>query len=113
MYRRIDDAILLTLAGETYVFTVGSEIAAVPGGAGLASGSGSILATMPGVIAEVKVAVGDMVEAGQVVIVLESMKLFASLATDVAGVVVDVACQSGETVPAGKRLILIEARAKG
>jgi biotin carboxyl carrier protein len=41
---------------------------------------------------------------------LESMKLFASLAADISRVIVDVACRAGEAVPAGKRLMLIEAK---
>ena len=63
---------------------------------------------MPGVIAEVNVAVGDVVEVGQVLVVLESMKLFTSLQAEVAGTVADVYCAPGATVPAGKRLVLIE-----
>jgi biotin carboxyl carrier protein len=63
---------------------------------------------MPGVVAEVKVSAGDTVELGQVMVVLESMKLFSSLKAEVAGVVIDVACKPGETVMAGKRLVLIE-----
>ena len=66
---------------------------------------------MPGVVAEVNVAVGDVVEVGQVVVVLESMKLFASLQAEVAGTVADVYCVPGETVPAGKRLVLIDPSA--
>jgi 3-methylcrotonyl-CoA carboxylase alpha subunit len=54
--------------------------------------------------------VGDAVEAGQVVVVLESMKLFTSLSAQIAGAATDVACKPGETVPAGKRLVLIEPR---
>ncbi len=68
----------------------------------------SRIAPMPGIVAEVKVAVGDEVEARQVVAVLESMKLFISLEADVGGTVKDVACVAGETVQAGTRLILIE-----
>jgi 3-methylcrotonyl-CoA carboxylase alpha subunit len=70
--------------------------------------SGAILSPMPGIVAEVKVAVVDQVEARQVVAVLESMKLFISLEADVGGTVKDVACVAGETVQAGIRLILIE-----
>jgi 3-methylcrotonyl-CoA carboxylase alpha subunit len=108
MYRRSGDTTLLALEGETYSFLIGLETAGVSGSAGLAVGSSAVLASMPGVISEVKIGIGDTVEAGQVVVVLESMKLFASLAADIAGVVVDVACRAGETVPAGKRLILID-----
>jgi 3-methylcrotonyl-CoA carboxylase alpha subunit len=63
-------------------------------------------------VAEVKVSVGDAVDAGQVVVVLESMKLFSPLKAEIAGVVGDISCQPGETVMAGKRLVLIEPHAK-
>ena len=63
---------------------------------------------MPGVVAEVRVTPGDVVEAGQVVAVLESMKLFTSLPAGIGGMVADIACQPGDTVQAGKRLVLIE-----
>jgi 3-methylcrotonyl-CoA carboxylase alpha subunit len=56
----------------------------------------------------VKVSAGDSVDAGQVVVVLESMKLFSSLKAEIAGIIADVSCQPGETVMAGKRLVLIE-----
>ena len=108
LYCSVDDRISLMLAGEAYTFVVGSELQAISAAAGLGAGSGSVVASMPGVIAELRAAVGDTVEAGQVVVVLESMKLFASLMADISGVVVDVACRTGEAVPAGQRLILIE-----
>jgi 3-methylcrotonyl-CoA carboxylase alpha subunit len=100
--------IRLTLDGETFDIGIGSEArpAAAAGGSGV--GSAAVLAPMPGVVAEVRVALGDRVEAGQVVVVLESMKLFTSLAAGAAGVVAEIACQPGETVQAGKRLVLIE-----
>jgi len=102
------ERIRLTLEGETFVIGIGSEarpaVAAGSGGAG----SGAILAPMPGVVAEVRVAPGDTVEAGQVVVVLESMKLFTSLPAGIGGVVADIACRPGDTVQAGKRLVLID-----
>ncbi|KUL93960.1 hypothetical protein DK26_19695 [Bosea sp. WAO] len=99
----------LVLAGEGFDIAIESEVRIAAGGSGAASGSGAVLAAMPGVVAEVRVAVGEQVEAGQVVIVLESMKLFTSLSAEIAGTVADIACRTGETVPAGKRLVLIEA----
>ncbi|SDG72112.1 biotin carboxylase N-terminal domain-containing protein [Bosea robiniae] len=100
--------IRLTLDGETFDIRIGSEArpAAAAGGGG--AGSGAVLAPMPGVVAEIRVAPGDKVEAGQIVAVLESMKLFTSLSAGVDGVVADIACQPGDTVQAGKRLVLIE-----
>jgi len=104
----MDGRVRLTLAGESFDIGIGSEARpAVATGGGGAS-SGAVLAPMPGVVAEVRVAPGDHVEAGQVVVVLESMKLFTSLAAGIDGVVADIACQLGDTVQAGKRLVLIE-----
>ncbi|WP_199091286.1 biotin carboxylase N-terminal domain-containing protein [Bosea sp. ASV33] len=102
------ERVRLTLEGETFAIGIGSEArpAAATGSGG--AGSGAILAPMPGVVAEVRVAPGDTVEAGQVVVVLESMKLFTSLPAGIGGLVADIACRPGDTVQAGKRLVLIE-----
>ncbi len=102
------ERVRLTLEGETFAIGIGSEArpAAAAGSGG--AGSGAILAPMPGVVAQVRVAPGDTVEAGQVVVVLESMKLFTSLPAGIGGVVADIACRPGDTVQAGKRLVLIE-----
>ena len=108
MFERSAGRVRLTIAGETYEIAVAPEIAASTGSKAAAAGSGALLAPMPGVVAQVKVAAGDTVEVGEVVLVLESMKLFTSLAAGIAGVVVDIACAAGETVAAGKRLMLIE-----
>ena len=107
-FDRLADTIRLTLAGETYAFFVGSPIQlAAAGGSKGGSGSGTVLAPMPGVIAEVKVAIGSQVKVGQTVLVLESMKLFTSLTASVGGTVTDIACRVGETVAAGTRLLVV------
>ena len=112
VFERTDRRVRLMLAGETCDVGLEAEVALLAGAAaGGAGGSGAVLATMPGVVAEVRVSAGDSVEAGQVVVVLESMKLFSSLKAEIAGVVADVSCKPGETVMAGKRLVLIERQA--
>jgi 3-methylcrotonyl-CoA carboxylase alpha subunit len=111
VFEKTDGRVRLTLAGETCDIVLEAEGARVAGGAAGGGGSGAILATMSGVVAEVRVSAGDTVELGQVMVVLESMKLFSSLKAEVAGVVTDVTCKPGETVMAGKRLALIEPKA--
>ncbi len=98
----------LSLAGERFDFAVELEIMFAGDGAGGGAGSGSVVAAMPGVVAEVPVAVGDRVEVGTVLVVLESMKLFTSLRAEVAGTVMDVACRAGETVAAGRLLVCVD-----
>jgi 3-methylcrotonyl-CoA carboxylase alpha subunit len=111
VFERTDRRVRLTLAGETCDIGLEAEVALLARAAAGAGGSGAVLATMPGVVAEVRVSAGDIVDVGQIVVVLESMKLFSSLKAQIAGVVADVSCQPGETVMAGKRLVLIETHA--
>ncbi|KAJ7575184.1 biotin/lipoyl attachment domain-containing protein, partial [Mycena floridula] len=63
---------------------------------------------MPSLVVEVKVKVGDRVEKGQAIIVLESMKTETVLRSDVASLVKAVACRNGEMVEEGKELVDIE-----
>lgn len=102
------ERIRLSLDGETFEIGIGSEARPAAASGNGSAGSGAVLTPMPGVVAEVRAAPGDRVKAGQVVIVLESMKLFTSLTAGIDGVVSEVACQPGETVQAGKRIVLIE-----
>ncbi|MCO5130294.1 MAG: ATP-grasp domain-containing protein [Xanthobacteraceae bacterium] len=68
----------------------------------------SVTATMPGLLADIMVAEGDAVEAGQTVAVLESMKLFTDLKAACAGRVTQVAAEKGKTVRAGQLIVAIE-----
>jgi 3-methylcrotonyl-CoA carboxylase alpha subunit len=103
--------VFLTWNGEAHRFTVSSQVRVAAAAAGTASGSGAVLSTMPGVVAEIKVTRGEHVEAGQVVAILESMKLFLPLTAGFAGTVTEIACQVGETVSAAKLLVAIEPEA--
>ena len=58
-------------------------------------GQESILAPIPGLILEVKVKVGDAVNAGQIVAVLEAMKMENSLITHVSGTVKEIRVEKG------------------
>ena len=113
MQARTGDLLHLVIGNERYELTVTPAVNAGSGIEGGAGGSGNVVAPMPGMVAELRVAVGDAVDAGQVVAVLESMKLFTSLVAGIAGQVASVSCRPGETVPAGKRLLTVEPRAGG
>jgi len=58
--------------------------------------------------AEPYVKVGDRVEAGQVLCVLEAMKLFNEITSDHAGVVTRIIPENGELVSLGQELFWIE-----
>lgn len=58
--------------------------------------------------AESYVKVGDRVEAGQVLCILEAMKLFNEITSDHAGVVTRIVPENGELVSLGQELFWIE-----
>ncbi len=70
------------------------------------SASGNdILAPMPGTVAEILVQVGDQVERGQTVMIMESMKMELLIAAHRAGVVLRLAVETGSQVDKGMRLL--------
>jgi biotin carboxyl carrier protein len=62
---------------------------------------------MQGTIVKVLVEVGQTVEAGQAVVVLEAMKMENQIATDVSGTVADIKVNAGDTVGAGDVVVVI------
>ena len=60
---------------------------------------------MPSLVVQVQVRVGDHVEEGQVLVILESMKTETVLRANVAGVVRAIGCKSGEMVEEGRELV--------
>ncbi|MDQ6728702.1 MAG: hypothetical protein M3066_21475 [Actinomycetota bacterium] len=62
---------------------------------------------MQGTIIEVLVAVGDTVDAGQAMCVLEAMKMENQVDAERAGTVTEVRVAAGDTVGAGDILFLI------
>ena len=73
-----------------------------------ASGADLLTAPMPGAVAEVRVAPGDTVAAGDTLVVLEAMKLLQSLPAPVAGVVAEIYCAPGDTVAGHAPLVKLD-----
>jgi acetyl-CoA/propionyl-CoA carboxylase biotin carboxyl carrier protein len=75
---------------------------------GLASvGSGSVTVPMQGTIVKVLVAVGDQVEAGQAVCVLEAMKMENQITAETSGEVKEVRVEPGQAVSSGDVVVVI------
>jgi geranyl-CoA carboxylase alpha subunit len=72
------------------------------------AGSGRIIAPMHGLLLEVRVAPGDVVEAGQTLAVLEAMKMHYEIVADAAGTVRELMAEAGNQVAADDLLIDIE-----
>ncbi len=78
------------------------------GGAGGGSGSGEVTVPMQGTIVKVLVEVGQSVEAGQAVVVLEAMKMENQIEAGKSGTVKSVNVKPGDTVGSGDVVVVIE-----
>ena len=97
------------IAGRTLTVEVRDPRERTRKGAGAsAAGRQNILAPMPGKIVRVLVSVGDLVEAGQGLIVVEAMKMQNEMKSPKAGSVVQVNTVEGATVAVGETLLIIE-----
>jgi acetyl-CoA/propionyl-CoA carboxylase biotin carboxyl carrier protein len=78
------------------------------GGSAAAAGSGNVAVPMQGTIVKVLVAVGDTVEEGQTVCVLEAMKMENNIAADKSGTIKEIKVEAGQSVGSGDVVIVIE-----
>ena len=73
-----------------------------------AAGAGSaVKAPLPGTVTEVKVQVGQQVNVGETVLVLEAMKMQNNIEAETAGQVTSILVKQGETVMEGAVLLTI------
>jgi acetyl-CoA/propionyl-CoA carboxylase biotin carboxyl carrier protein len=72
------------------------------------SGSGQVIVPMQGTIVKVLVAVGDVVEVGQSICLLEAMKMENAVAAEKDGVIKEVRVSAGDSVGAGDIVAVIE-----
>jgi biotin carboxyl carrier protein len=84
--------------------TNGSSSAPAPA----AQGGNSISAPMPGSILKVNVKAGEAVKRGQVLLVLEAMKMENEITAPADGKVSAVKVEAGQVISAGDTLIVLE-----
>lgn len=75
------------------------------GASAKASGPAPLVAPMPGMIVRVNVEVGDNVQSGQAVVVMEAMKMENDLRTQSSGIVSAVRVKPGDAVEKGAVLV--------
>lgn len=65
-------------------------------------------AHITGMICKIKVAIGDKVQEGDTVVVLESMKMEMPLEAEDGGTVKEVRCEEGQSVNQGDTLVVLD-----
>jgi len=96
--------------GDCHKFTLMNEqrrAMARAGGKGSA-GKAMVTSPMPGKVVKLLVGVGQEVQAGQGVIVVEAMKMENELKSALAGKVKEIFVAEGEVVESGAKLLLVE-----
>jgi acetyl-CoA carboxylase biotin carboxyl carrier protein len=65
-------------------------------------------AHITGTVWKIEVEVGDSVEEGDTVVILESMKMEMPVEAEDPGVVSEILCQEGQSVSEGETLVVLE-----
>lgn len=100
-----------TVEGETFIIEVGGELPT--SSKKRRSGkkrtkSGVVSSTIPGKIITVEVESGQKVSEGDVVLILEAMKMQNEVLAPVSGTVIEVNCEAGVSIEANLPLVIIE-----
>ncbi|MCW2716464.1 carboxyl transferase domain-containing protein [Pseudonocardia sp.] len=101
-------AVLSVPQGSDYLVEVDGAVHRISGGE-----AGLVRAPAPAMVVSIPVSAGDTVEAGDVVAVVESMKLETALRAPVAGRVAEVLVDTNTQVEGGTKLIRLEPDADG
>ena len=82
--------------------------AAAPASEPAPAGKGTaVQSPLPGVILDIKVAVGDTVKAGQTVAILEAMKMENSINAECDGVITAIKVAKGDNILEGSDIVII------
>ncbi|MCE9659049.1 MAG: biotin carboxylase [Burkholderiales bacterium] len=106
---REGDSIVVNHVGTRWRLQVLSEVRALARAATTSGAQGDELRSeMPGAVTEIHVGAGDSVSTGQVLVVMEAMKLIFPLVAARDGVVAAVLCKPGDVVPRAQVLVQLE-----
>ena len=79
-------------------------------GGGKKKKSGTVSANIPGKIVTIEVEVGQEVAEGQVILILEAMKMQNEIQAPISGTVTSVNCDEGQSIEANVPLVVIEPK---
>jgi len=97
-----DSGTVITPTSDSVTVPAGGSSAPAPTGEGF-----DVVAPMPGSVVSVEVEVGDVVEEGDTVLVVEAMKMETPVKTEKAGTVTDILVAKGQSVASAEVLVVI------
>tara|TARA_B100000767_G_C19701675_1_gene508710 strand:- start:807 stop:1214 length:408 start_codon:yes stop_codon:yes gene_type:complete len=101
---------IATVGGQTFEITVpdsGPAPKQKRSTGGKSKKSGKVSANIPGKVVTVEVSLGDEVVEGQVIMILEAMKMQNEIQAPVSGTVTDIFCEEGLSIEANVPLLVI------
>jgi|TARA_B100001996_G_scaffold106223_1_gene80016 biotin carboxyl carrier protein len=105
------DSWTATVEGETFEIVVPDSAPAKKAkraSGGKSKKTGIVSANIPGKVVTVEVSVGDDVAEGQVILILEAMKMQNEIQAAVAGKVTEIHCEEGQSIEANVPLVIIK-----
>jgi len=105
-----DGACVVGVADESYVIRVEEEaryVIRTKGGAAAGAGPQTLTAPLPGKITHVAVKAGDIVAAGDTLLVIEAMKMENEITAPTSGTVQELGVSEGGSVATGDRIAVI------
>jgi biotin carboxyl carrier protein len=107
-----DDAVRLTIGGLVYQVEVlddaHARLASVTGARATGHARRELKAPMPGLLVKILCQVGDTIEPGQPLAVLQAMKMENELSLPRGGTVTSIGAAAGQTVEQGQVLVVVE-----
>lgn len=97
----------LSIDGGESIAVVAQDAQSLDGAAGADGAVGEIRASMPGKVVKVLCKVGDVVKAGQPLLIIEAMKMENELRAMGGGKVESIAVREGQTVEGGQALLVL------
>ena len=105
------DVYRATVDGRTFEITIPDAAPAAPKrkrDSSRGKKSGTISANIPGKVVTIDVSEGDVVAEGDVVLILEAMKMQNEITAPISGTIDSIQCEEGQSIEANVPLVVIK-----